>query len=577
MKEGPPSLKDLSHQLKRARWCFFASTIFFTAATPASCGERLLSVERNCVTQWSLQSESVHPSPSLVKLDAIITGDEGRVLRLPGFWAGGREWRFRFSSSQVGDYSFKTICSDTRDKGLHGRTGSIRVVQYGGDNPLNKHGPVRLSPSGKYFEHADGKPFFWLADSWWHGMTTRLNWPGGFQTLTRDRKDKGFSVIQFAIAFPCDIEPLDHRGANEAGHAWTEDFESINPEYFELVDLRVEWLARQGMVPNIVGMWGYYLPFMGVDKVKQHWRYLVARYGAYPVTWTICGESTLTWYLLEDKAEQEARQLQKQGWSEVANYVATIDPFSRLRTVHPGPASGRLEPLADMSEIDIIMLQPGHRDSSIATALEHRLQAEKRYPDKPIMIGEACFEGMGGECKEKIQRILFWGSVLSGAPGHSYGVDAIWQFNTERQLFGKSPSGHVWGNTPWEVAYRWPGSKHVGIGREILEDFQWQRFEPQPAGISPRANPQHPREAFAAGIEDDVRMIYLPGGVAPWNRKYIAKELDPAVVYSATYIDPLTGKRYPSVDVKPDRGGNWRLPAAPILQDWVLVIEQGER
>ena len=554
------------------RLSFLAALVSPNAALSAA----EMTVERNCVLQWSLSAQADHKDPNSIRLDAIITSPNDEVIRLPGFWAGGKEWRFRFSSASLGKFSFKTVCSNSEDNGLHKRTGGIRVVEYTGNNLLLRRGPVRLSRNGQHFTHADGEPFFWLADSWWHAMTTRLDWPGGFQTLTQDRKKKGFSVIQFAVAFPCDIEPFDCRGANEAGHAWTDSFASINPEYFDLVDLRVDWLVREGLVPNIVGAWGYYLPFMGVEKARQHWRYLVARYGAYPVTWTICGESTLTWYLLEGQAEQDARRQQIDGWTEVADYIARIDPFQRLRTVHPGPASGEFEPLSDMGSIDIIMLQPGHRDSSVAAAIGHRIEAVKRFPDKPIMIGEACFEGMGGECKEKIQRILFWSSVLSGAPGHSYGVDAIWQFNTKQQLFGESPSGHIWGNSPWEVAYQWPGSKHVGIGRRILSCYDWYQFEPQPSCVSPTADAEHPRNAFAAGIDDHIRIIYLPNGVAPWNRKFIAKKLNPRVAYAATYIDPLTGKRYERMKVEPDANGEWRLPAAPILQDWVLTIERGE-
>ena len=35
------------------------------------------------------------------------------------------------------------------------------------------------------------------------------------------------------------------------------------------------------------------MPWMGVEKVKQHWRYLIARYGAWPVVWCAAGEANL--------------------------------------------------------------------------------------------------------------------------------------------------------------------------------------------------------------------------------------------------------------------------------------------
>jgi hypothetical protein len=145
----------------------------------------------------------------------------GRELRLSGYWAGGRTWRFRFSSATPGEFRYETVCSDATDAGLHGQRGNFDVISGAEANLLLRHGPLRLSDDRRHFAHADGTPFFWLADSWWFGMTSRLRFPGEFRTLLDDRVAKGFSVIQFAIAFPCDIAPFDPRGANEAGHAWT--------------------------------------------------------------------------------------------------------------------------------------------------------------------------------------------------------------------------------------------------------------------------------------------------------------------------------------------------------------------
>jgi hypothetical protein len=98
--------------------------------------------------------------------------------------------------------------------------GEVEVTPYRGQNPLLRHGPVHLSANRRYFAHADGTPFFWLAESWWHAMSSRLTMDG-FRALVADRAGKGFNVIQFAVANPCDIAPFDDRGSNEAGHAGT--------------------------------------------------------------------------------------------------------------------------------------------------------------------------------------------------------------------------------------------------------------------------------------------------------------------------------------------------------------------
>lgn len=532
----------------------------------------------NHAVEWSVTSARDRADPfNAIELDALVRDAAGRELRLPGYWAGGRSWRFRFSSPVAGVYSFRTVCSDSADTGLHAQTGTISIRAGGSaeeKNPLLRHGPLRLSANRRHFVHADGTPFFWLADSWWFGATARLRFPDEFATLTADRVAKGFSVIQLAAAFPCDIAPFDPRGANEAGHAWTAGYGAINPSYFDRLDERVRALVGASLVPNLVGAWGYYLPDMGVEKVKRHWRYLVARYGAFPVVWTLAGESTLTYYTAPVAQRAALQESQIQGWNEVALYLRRVDPFARLLTVHPGPNSGKLRPIADPSQLDFIFLQPGHSDwETLPQALDHLARARREFPRQPSLMGEVCFEGMhGGGSGPKIQRYLFWSTVLSGAPGFSYGTDTTWQFNRRDDPFGPSPHGMAWGNTPWDEGYRFPGSTHVGLGRKILADLPWWRLEPRQDWITPAATPTDVMKPFCAGIPRELRVIFLPKGQARWNAPFRLRALEPDVRYTARYVDPITGRAETPVPVVADAAGDWPLAYPPVLQDWVLVL-----
>ena len=529
--------------------------------------------QRNRVLEISFASSKQYGNSFRhVDFSMKATDADGRKVTIPGFWAGGSEWRIRFSSPRTGTFDYVTECSDDENTGLR-QQGKIVVSEYDGTNPLYAHGGLRPSTNGRYLEHLDGTPFLWLADSWWHGMTTRLSWPDGFKTLASDRREKGFSVIQFAIGFPCDIYAFDQRGANEAGHPMTRGYESVNPAYFDLVDQRLEHLIDRGLMPNILGTWGYYLPWMGAETMKEYWRYIIARYGAYLVAWTVAGESTLTWYLTPEQQRQTLRDRQREGWSDIAKYIEQTDPWNRILTVHPGPASGRFRPISDMSTLDIIMVQPGHKGwDAIPTAMAHLNKARRMFPERPVMQGEVCFEGMhGGGSGPKVQRILFWANMLSGAAGHCYGADAIWQFNTKDRPLGNSPGGYTWGNTPWQTAYKWLGSKYVGLGRRILQQFEWWRFEPHPEWVEPHATEQDAFEPYAAGIEGELRLIYFPDGVMPWGGKYTVNNLDPDRQYVAEYLDPLTGDRHPIVQTITGVR-QWHVPAGPILQDWLLVI-----
>jgi hypothetical protein len=541
-----------------------------------------LATEANVVTEWAYTSSRTYADPfNEVELDVLVTGPDGQSQRIPAFWGGENQWRVRFAAPRPGTYRFQTVCSNPQDRGLHRRVGTVTVTPYTGNNELLRRGPIRLNAQApnRHLQHADGTPFFWLADSWWLGMRKAFRWPEDFQYLTADRVQKGFSVIQFAVAFPCDIVPFDERGANEAGHAWDAAYRSINPAYFDLTDQRVGWLVRSGLVPNIVGTWAYYGPMLGAEKLKKHWRYVIARYGAYPVAWTLAGEVTLPYYpYINDGRQREAQTaLQRQLWTELARYVKATDPFGRLLTAHPGPfAENGQRTLDDASALDFIMLMPGHGDKeSLASGYRHMAETKQNpaYAGKPFMMGEIVFEGMYGESREKVQRVAFWSAVLSGAVGHCYGADAIWQFNTRSQPFGASPTGITWGNAPWEEACQWLGATHVGVGRKILQTLPYWQMEPHPDWISPAASLQDALLPYAAGVPNEWRLIYFPKILPDWLN-FRVKDLEPGVRYRATFIDPTNGHRTPIGEVASGDEKGWRVPPGPILQDWLVLLER---
>ncbi len=246
-----------------------------------------------------------------VALDVVFETPRGRTLKVPAFWAGGRVWKVRYASPIVGRHRWRSVCSAPADRGLHGLTGAVTVEAYRGENPLYVHGPLRVAADRRHFEHLDGTPFFWLGDTWWMGLCRRLHWPDEFQRLAADRKAKGFDVVQIVAGLYPDMPAFDPRGANEAGFPWEKDYSRIRPEYFDKADQRLLYLVDQGFVPCIVGAWGYHLPWLGTERIEQHWRYLIARYAALPVVWCAAGEGTMPFYGSKHAAEEAA--MQKQG------------------------------------------------------------------------------------------------------------------------------------------------------------------------------------------------------------------------------------------------------------------------
>jgi len=520
----------------------------------------------NCVTEVAFRSTETYADPyNDVDLDVAFTGPKGKQVRIPAFWAGDNVWKVRFAAPERGTWKYATTCSRADDAGLQDQKGAVIARRYKGSNDLLKRGRLRVAESRRTLETADGTPFFWLGDTWWMGLCSRIDWPQGFQALVADRVAKGFSVIQIIAGPLPDMDAFDPRGRNEAGYPFSEGFERLNPAYYDLADLKIGHLVGSGLVPCIVGMWGYYLPQIGVERVKRYWRYVVARYAAYPVVWCIAGEATMPYYL--SKAKEEEAKFQRKGWTEVAASVRKVDGFHNPITIHP-TQFGHLQ-VEDPSVLDLDMLQTGHGGfESIGNTGDSVNVARNHEPRMPVLVGEVNYEGILGRSWQDVQRMAFWVAVLNGACGHTYGASGIWQMSTKEQPYGLSPHGHSWGNTPWQEAARLPGSTQLGLARKLLVSLRWWEMEPHGEWVEPAWEKTKIGGCCAAGVPGKLRVIYAP---MLWDAPLV-KGIEPGVSYEAFYFNPIDGKKVPIGRAEPTGEGTWRPPTPPEAHDWVIVM-----
>ncbi|NLH99526.1 MAG: DUF4038 domain-containing protein [Chthonomonadales bacterium] len=477
----------------------------------------MIAVPANTVAELAFHAQQDHADPfNTVRLDVLFETPGGGLLRVPAFWAGGATWKVRYASAETGRHAFSTVCSAKDDAGLHGVSGEVEIRPYEGANPLYARGPIRPSDNHRYLQHADGTPFFWLGDTWWMGLCKRIRWPDEFQVLTDNRLRKGFNVVQIVAGLYPDMGAFDPRGANEAGFPWEEEWASIRPAHFDHADARIAHLVESGIVPCIVGAWGYYLPWLGPEKMKRHWRYLIARWGAYPVAWCVAGEANLPWYLVPNFPYDDREAVT--GWTEIAAYVRATDPFGRPVSIHP-TGLGRLSArgsIDDQGLLDFDMLQTGHGDrESLGPTVDTVRWSYGAEPRMPVLNSEVNYEGILGRCHDDVQRLMFWTCILNGACGHTYGANGIWQMNQADTPYGNSPHGGTYGPTPWQEAMNLPGSRQLGEAKRLLDGYAWHEFEPHPEwahyvdSAAPRDTWHHPH---AAGIRDRVRFIYAPQG-----------------------------------------------------------------
>jgi len=547
-----------------SRRSFCKALAISAVATPATAQDRTAS--SGVPMEWSYTSGKQYSDPfNQVEVDVVVTLPSNKEERVPAFWAGNSIWRVRYAPREAGRYRFRSVCNDTANRDLHGVSSTLDVQPYTGSNVHYKSGVVRVAEDKRHFEHADGTPFFWLGDTWWMSLCKRLSWPDDFQALAADRVQKGFSVVQIVAGLYPDMEPFDPRGANEAGFPWTSDYSRINPEYFDMADLRIRYLADSGLVSCVVGFWGFFIPRMGLAKIKQHWRYLIARWGAYPVIWCLAGEGVMPYYLSKTK-EQDA-ETQKQDLTELAHYVRSIDPHRHLITIHP-LSSARLC-VTDPSLLDFDMLQTGHNDrQSIPNTVESIQRSLAANPKMPVLVGEVCYEGIMEESRQEIQRYMCWSSLLCGTAGHTYGANGIWQLNTRQHPYGLSPHGHSWGGPAWDAAAQLPGSTQVGLAKKLLTRYSWWKLQGAPDLVEPRWSKDNYWQPFAAQIPGEAVIAFCP----PSRKTIVFHHLE-AATYKAYFFNPGDGSEEQIGNFQPDASGIWNAPELPIFRDWVIVLE----
>lgn len=531
------------------------------------------TIYQNQVFELTVLADRQNTDPILSHdLFGEFTTPSGTVLRVPAFWAGKNEWKIRYASHDVGEHRYRIIDSDgiIGADGADGeQSGVIRVTAYEGENPLYKHGAIGRQGTNLFLTHEDGKPFFWLADTWWMALTERLGWPDDFMTLVADRVDKGFSVVQLVAGLYPDMLPFDKRGRNEGGFPWDESFQTLNPVYFDQADKRIQALVEAGIIPCVVGSWGFFMKFAGKAALLRHWRNLIARWAAYPVAWCVAGEANMAFYDDPISPEEHLRQ-SRRDWNDVTAYIRSIDAFDRLVTIHP-TANGH-EQIEDETLLDLDMLQTGHGGpTSIVPTLRQlrRAIARKKHP---VINAEVCYEGICGSSYADVQRYLFLSNIFLGACGHTYGANGIWQVNAAGRPYGVSPHGAQWGETSWQDASQLPGSGQIGSCKRYLQQFDWWRFEQHPEWVERPCSGEAMDGHFATGIPGEVRLVFKPHfGGDFWGQIKIYG-IEPDVTYRSERMNPITGDITDLGVVKPDPDGTWRTPRVDAFQDWIFAL-----
>ena len=512
-----------------------------------------------------LSSTSVYENPFQdVALQVTFTAPSGRAVIVDAFWDGNASWRVRFSPDEVGEWQFRSACSNPDDRGLESITGVFVCGEPTETTAHAKHGPLRLSANRRHLVHADGTPFFWLADTAWNGplRATQEEWD---QYLTQRSRQK-FTAVQWVTT-----QWIGEPNGDYTGTLAYTGLETITPDaaYFRRMDEKVRATNRRNLLSVPVLLWaagwstrdnnwvnpGYSLP---EDQAIKLARYMVARWGAYFVAWILPGDA-------DYRGDNAPR------WQRIGRAVFGDTPHAPV-SLHPGGMQWNLDEFQHESWLDIIGYQSGHGDDEATLAwLVTGPPAHnwKREPARPFINLEPPYENHLAYQSRKphdahsVRRALYWSLLVSPTAGVTYGGHGVWGWDDG----SGPPMGHPNTGTPlpWRDALKMPAAEQLQHLAQLFTSVDWWQLRPSPDLLAQPSSPGNSDKFVAASSTvDGLALIYTPvEGCVELRRSAFPEDV------SALWFDPRTGQRQSAVlQVTPES----IQAQTPGSGDWILLL-----
>lgn len=579
--------------------------------------QQTLSAETWVAEEITFISEKKYENPfEDVNVDLLLYGN-GRLYAVPGFWDGGDTWKIRFVCPSSGTWYFKTVCSDEENTSLHSRTGKIVCTEYSGELDIYKKGFVTTSYGKKYLTYADGTPFFYLGDTHWSLGDETVDM---VKVISEQRASQGFTVFQ--------SEPIG------AAFDMTNGITEEDMEGLRIYDEKFRIIAENGLVhANAQFFYPYYMEVLiannggysdkivsdGMkdlsDEAKNYLeklsRYWVARYGAYPVMWTL-GQEVDNDFYRKDTYHPDWNYINN-PYKLVAEYIAKYDTYDHPLTAHQEntgatAAYGNGEGASDKCTVYNKDAMP----SAFRDVKEHTFYAAQWSPSKTKQSnferekdlwynsqGKPVVNYEGQYCylwtKNFGARMQGWTAYLNGMYGYGWGGHDTWSYLNTYDEENNSSDGvdtitsEEKKNATWEDSLEYESSYQVGYMRSFLEKTEWYNLIPRfdnKAYFTPCSNVYY---VYASNPDNSEIVIYfysftdetvaeksntkLYGGIKTGT----VGNLEPDTIYTYQWFDPITGETYEEENFTSSRFGTYYLGERPKDTDMALRISKGEQ
>lgn len=568
-----------------------------------------------------LQAAGSYANPYTEAVVWVDLEGPGFKKRVYGFWNGGSEFVVHVLATAPGTWRW-TSGSSPQDAGLAGKSGSFEATAWSAAeleaNP-NRRGMVRPTPNGRGLEYADGTPFFLIGDTWWSVPSFRFPLaetdkpkplgPGAtLNDYAHYRRAQGFNCVALIAAHPAwanDKHPPSVKMAdgtyiraawkqpgtdsakdmhNEGGRPFEfpgkvpgfedlmPDLDRVNPEYFKVLDKKIDYLNSLGIVPFIevsrrdaAQVWKKYHDFP--ESYGRFVQYVFARYQA---NITILSPIHYDYYMATIPAveyqEPITRTLERFG----------KPPFGTMLSANPNPST--LVNFGEDSWVDLH--QSGNvREHYTYWYLTEMFRAER----KPAINGEPYYAGLhqlstpyplrvpaDSEADRYYVRSGLYGSFLSGGlAGFIYGAEGIWQSDIEDASVYK-----MWDSFQWRSGAE---IQHVRTFATVRGQ-RYLELEPESELVMPnKTGPDFSYYGWAYCARTPDKSLFMVYFEKDAPLEAALRGVTPAGRYVPTWFDPRKGKwGEPGEPVTVAISYVLTLPKRPDERDWGLMLERVE-
>ena len=578
-----------------------------------------------------------------IQVGVEFRGPDARPILVPGFWDGGGTFRVRFAPTLRGRWTWKSL-SQTAD--LNNLSGDFECI--GEDAAVKGFVTIQANhKDSRHFAYTNGDPFL--------PVPIREPLPA-FATMSRQSGSAatsraGIQLAGLAAAAPQDdtaafiafqrfVDAAAQRGinrflggsllgpaatklvrSNEGGAAFDGiDLDKINPLFFQAMDRRIAYCNARGIVPDIgLGtLDDSLLTTYRSDALFRFWAYVVARYSAFDIQWSLFepGEGALS-DATKKSAEQfaELTRLYDPNHHPLTSAVVGLTtapapaaaPERRPTPPAPGSRPGRPVPGTPPAANDKVLESGGALSSSrssgpkpvygdqswedVITILGGDVNALPYYTlvKKPLVLVERATVDKAGALNPDVARHRMWEARMKGAyyaPGIVPKMDPTELNAPELQwavycgdIFRKTrfyrldPRQEMLGGPTESPADRRRRKRAEAEAAKKnpppVEDnpVDFDPFDPDPfANLPPLPAPKPVLPTFVLADPAREYLVYFEQGGS-----LLLDLLEATGKVQVTWFNPRTGAASPTKQIT---GGAYTPFTAPDANDWVLYVSR---